>query len=412
MPNKNTATGRKSRQRLLGAQGPGVSSSLAGRGRSRLMRRGDLGVMLTDWTPPVGELPPASESDALGLPAFGRSVAIVASAIAGLNWWAMRWDPELGVDTRIPDQPAVLVKPDPIQTCWHYKWATTEDLILYGNHLALLGDLDYRTGRPGWLVPVPADEIWLLWDPNNPGAFTFTVAGVTLDPSEVLHISAGNRSGEVLGRGVLAQYGDALAGAVAAESHAGQYFAGGALPPAVLQSPTQLTQEQGDELKSKWRLLTSTREPVVLPTGYILTPLVSDADKAQLVQSRQWNAEESAMIVGVPAWLLGLPGPSMTYQNVEDADIAFVRDTVDRWAQPTSAVFTDELMPRGVSVGWDYAGRLRSDQSTTSTVLSTYVSAGILSVDEARAAIGRPPSPTPGPAPAPAPAELTPQVIQ
>jgi hypothetical protein len=75
-------------------------------------------------------------------------------------------------------------------------------------------------------------------------------------------------------------------------------------------------------------------------------------------------------------------------------------------------VFTDELMPRGVSVGWDYAGRLRSDQSTTSTVLSTYVSAGILSVDEARAAIGRPPSPTPGPAPAPAPAELTPQVIQ
>jgi hypothetical protein len=33
MPNKNTATGRKSRQRLLGAQGPGVSSSLAGRGR-------------------------------------------------------------------------------------------------------------------------------------------------------------------------------------------------------------------------------------------------------------------------------------------------------------------------------------------------------------------------------------------
>jgi HK97 family phage portal protein len=287
----------------------------------------------------------------------------------------------------------VLTKPNPLTTAWHYRWAATEDLILYGNHVALYGELDYRTGRPGWVIPVPADDVWVLVDPDS-GVFQFTIAGATLAPDEVLHISAGARSGEILGRGVLAQYGDELGGQVAAETHAGDYFAGGALPPAVLQAPAMLTQQQADDLKSKWRLMASTREPVVLPNGYVLTPLVSNADQAQMVQSRQWNAQLSAMVLGVPPWLLGLPGPSMTYQNVESADIAFIRDTVDRWAQPLSAVFSDDLMPRGVEVQWDYTARLRGDSGATATVLNTYVTGGILSIDEARAWLGRPPAAT------------------
>ena len=46
-----------------------------------------------------------------------------------------------------------------------------------------------------------------LTDPADPGWWAFTYAGVMLDPSEVLHISAGNRSGEILGQGVIAAVG-------------------------------------------------------------------------------------------------------------------------------------------------------------------------------------------------------------
>jgi HK97 family phage portal protein len=178
---------------------------------------------------------------------------------------------------------------------------------------------------------------------------------------------------------------------VAAEEHAGAYFAGGALPPAVLQSPQILTQPQAAELKASWRTMVNTREPVVLPTGYVLTPIVSDALNAQLVESRQWNAADIAMILGIPSYKLGLAGPSMTYQNIESADIEFVRDSVDRYAKPLSAAFSEGLMPAGTDVAWDYAGRMRADQTTTETVLAGYVGSGILTVDEARAAIGRPP---------------------
>lgn len=350
-----------------------------------------------DWSLLLGEsIPatlaaPATEAEALGLPPFGRGVALLANAVATTPWHAARWDAALGVSVKIPDQPSVLTNPDPMSTLWSYRWAATEDGILYGNHFAWFGDPDFRTSyRPGFLIPLPADQVWLLVDPEN-GAASWVVNGEILGPTDIFHVPYGNRSGEILGRGALLQYAEALGGYVAAETHAGAYFAGGALPPAVLQSPTAVTQPQADELKAKWRTMTSTREPVILPMGYVLTPVVTDAEKSQLVESRQWDAELVAMILGIPPWKLGLEGPTMTYQNVETADIDFVRDSVDRYAAPLASSFSKWLMPNGTTVIVDYASRMRADQKTTSEVLSTYTGAKILTIDEARAMIGRPP---------------------
>lgn len=371
----------------------------------------------------------ATEATAMGLPPFGRGVALLCNAIAGTNWWAMRWDASSGVNVRLPDQPAVLLDPNPETTPWHYRWATTEDLILYGNHFALYGEPDWRTSsaggtdRPGWLVPLSATDVWLIVDPET-ARYSWAIGGELIDAADMLHISAGARSGEILGRGVLAQYGAWLGGVLAAEDHAAAYFAGGALPPAVLQAPVVLTQPQAEELKAKWREMTNTREPVVLPSGYVLTPVVSNAEQAQLVESRTWNAEMVAMLLGIPGYKLGLQGPSMTYQNIETADIEFVRDSVDRYAHPISEAFSKWLMPRGTSVTWDYVGRMRADTKTSAEVVTMLTNAKILTINEGRAMLNRvpldeppalpaPPDPDPTPVP-PAPDEpepLTPQSV-
>jgi HK97 family phage portal protein len=327
----------------------------------------------------------------MGLPPFGRAVAILAQAIAGTPWFAERWDAELGVSIRLPDQPLIVRDPDPEGTPWSYRWGATEDGILYGNHFALTSpDRDARTGRPAFLVPVPADDVWILEDPQS-RQWWWTIGGQTFTQDEIFHVPYGNRSGEILGRGVLAQFGEYLGGAVAAERHSAGYFAGGALPPAVLTSPVPITQPQADELKGKWRELTQTREPLVLPAGYVLTPVVSNAEQAQLVESRTWDATLVAELVGVPYWMLGLQGPSMTYLNVEQSDLSFIRDYVDRWAQPLAAGFTKWLLPNGTDVTWNWTSRSRLDSATTASVLQVYVAAGLLTKDEARAVMGRPP---------------------
>lgn len=384
------------RRKLAGSRPAGGFGLPGGRSGAAVGPRTNNWPMLIGETPTtsvptgVAEVLPATEAEALAMPPFGRGLTLLANAVASTGWNATRWDATLGVSIKLPDQPMVVTEPDPMSTPWHYRWAATEDGVLFGNHFALFGDLDFRTLRPGWLVPLAADQVWLLVDPQT-GAWSWVVGGSEFSPDEILHVPYGNRSGEILGRGVLYQYAVTLGGYVAAEAHAGSYFAGGALPPAVLQAPAVLTQPQADDLKAKWRAMTSTREPVILPMGYVLTPVVSNAVEAQLVESRQWNAELVAMILGIPPWKLGLEGPTMTYQNVETADIDFIRDSADRYGAPLAAAFTKWLMPRGTSVVFDYASRMRADQSTTATVLSTYTAAEILTTDEARAAIGRPP---------------------
>lgn len=376
---------------LQTSRGPSRPRRLAGLNRTTGVPRNQWAFLTGDAYPDTPW--PATEADAMGLPPFGRGVALLANAVAGTEWHAARYDASVGVSVRVPDQPAVVTDPNPDTTPWNYRWAAVEDLILYGNHFAkVYGTPDYRTGRAPALMPVPADCVGIL-SHDETGVWTWVVNGEPASITDLFHVTAGNRSGEVLGRGVLNQYGTWLGGAVAAEKHSGDYFAGGALPPAVLTSPAILTKEQALDLKTAWRAMTNTREPVVMPAGYTLTPVVSNAETAQLVESRQWNAAAVAMMLGIPSYKLGLSGPSMTYQNVEMADIEFVRDSVDRYGHPLSEAFTKWLMPRGTSVEWDYAGRMRADQKTTAEVLTTYTGAKVLTVDEARAAIGRPPLP-------------------
>ena len=225
--------------------------------RKRLYQQAGGGLRpRSDWTFLVGgDYPtsplPATESAALGWPPFGRGVALLANATAGTEWYAAKWDGDLGIYQRAKDQPVVVADPDPMVTPWNYRWAAAEDGILYGNHFAFLGYGDDPSDPwPRFLVPVPADQVWLLCDPET-GAYWLTIGGKTYPPSDLLHVNFGSRSGEPFGRGALRQYCEWMGGALAAELHAGSYFAGGAMPPAVLQSPQVLTQDQADDLKDE-----------------------------------------------------------------------------------------------------------------------------------------------------------------
>lgn len=335
---------------------------------------------------------PASRDEALAVPAFGRGVELLASTVAGVPIDGFRAGPN-GVDERLPDaqQPNVLTDPDPTTTAWHWRFAAGKDLIECGNHVSLLGDLDWRTGRPGWLVPLPAALVGLVTDPADPGWWAFTYAGVLLDPSEVLHISAGNRSGEILGQGVIAQYADSLGGQREAERWAGRYVAGGGVPPAIIQHPAVSIQDEADDFKARWRSLMQTGEAVLLPAGASVTPLQSDAERQQLVQARTWNAQLAGMILGIPPHMLGLPGPTMTYQNVQSADVAYIRDVVTRWTDPIAATITKWLLPAGWEARPRWASRARTDLATQATTLEGLVAADIIDVDEARQALGYPP---------------------
>ena len=355
-----------------------------------------------DAAPPL----PASRDEALSIPAFGSGVDILASTIAGVPLDAYKVDPgQRGGQVLLAEQPNVLTDPDPLSDAWQWRYAVGKDLVEAGNHVSLLGEWDWRTSRAGWLVPLPVADVGLVTDASRPGWHAFTVAGVLLDPSEVLHVSAGNRSGEILGQGVIAQYAQQLGGQLAAEEWAGRYVSAGGIPPAIIQHPSIQPGEQAkaDKFKQAWRTLIRSGEAAVLPAGATVTPLQSDADKQQLVQARTWNAQLAAMILRIPPHMLGLPSPLNTYQNVQSADVAFIRDVATRWSDPMTYALSKWLMPAGVEVVPRWASRARTDLATQVATLAQAVAAGIITADEARQELGYEPLPPPPPAPPPPP---------
>lgn len=362
---------------------------------------------------PPDAAPPATRDEALSVPAFGRGVELLAATVAGVPLDAFRHTAD-GVDEQWADQPSVLTDPDPSLTAWNWRYGVVRDLIEAGNHVSVLDGYDFRTGRAGWLLPLPVALVGLVSYPD--GRYAFTCGDRQWSPAEVLHISAGNRSGEILGQGVIAQYADNLGAQLAAEEWSGRYLRGGGLPPAVIQMQAQPTQAQADAFKTRWRALTETGEALLLPTGATITPLQSNAESQQLVQARTWNAQLSAMVLGIPAHKLNLPGTTMTYQNVQSEDVAFIRDVVTRWTDPITEALSKWLMPAGTVVKPRWAARARTDRPTQVATLAQASAAGFVTIDEARQELGYPPlpaepAPEPPPPPAPVADELVPEEV-
>jgi phage portal protein, HK97 family len=323
------------------------------------------------------------EDQALGIPPFGRGVELIAAGIAGLPLHAHRRAAD-GRLVRLPADPAVLVEPCSWLDPWQWLYGMSEDLVLFGNSFALLDD----PGPDGWplsLTPVPADVVDLGVDAA--GRMRWRVAGTEVPFGSLLHVSAGTRSGRVLGRGVLAKYREALGGSLEIQRHARRYFGTGGLPSAVFQvNDPDLKQQQADTIKARYRetIGAGSHEPLVIPATFTFTPVVSDADKQQLVEARKWDAQMVAMMLGIPPYKLGLEGTSMTYQNVEQGEIAFVTDVLRRYSDPIERAVARQLLQPGTEARFDFSERLRVDAKTRAEVDEIDIRAGIRTVEEVR----------------------------
>jgi HK97 family phage portal protein len=233
-------------------------------------------------------------------------------------------------------------------------------------------------------------------------------------------VAIDKRSGELSGRGVLPTLAGAIHAALAADSYAGRYFDESAVPSGVItDTRPNLTQDQANELKTKWmQAVSGTRAPVVIPGSTTFTPLATDADKAQLVQARQWDATMVAMILGVPPFLLGIETQRHTYTNAENEFGRFVSTTILRLLRPLEQQISLQCLPRGNTAEFWTGALLRADTSTRAAAAVQLYGAEIIDLGEARTLAGFPaeggpadsaagaaaPSPVPAAVPVPPPA--------
>lgn len=276
----------------------------------------------------------------------------------------------------------------------------TNDVNMYGNHVCLLGDPD-STGWPSSLLPVDVTKVSVARDQNGRVVYTYDDLGTdeTLTPADVLHVALDRRSGELRGRGMIPTLAAALRNTVEAEEYAGRYFSESAIPTGVItDSRPDLTQDQATALKAAWRRTVGgrRREPIVLPASTTFTALVSDADKAQLVEARQWNAQTVAMALGIPPFLLGVGAVPHVYTNAENEFGRLIRTTINRLIVPLQQAISLQCLPAGNDAVFDPRPLLRPEASVRATMAVQLYAGHVITQEEARDLAGFPAEGGPG----------------
>lgn len=333
---------------------------------------------------------------ATALPAVTRCTSLICDTIAGLPWHVVRgeWE-QLATPDWIADPQAQRIDGRVVG----------DSTALFDCRLSAMEFWTQWIAAALWLgdgyvyVPVrdnasaPKPPLWQLHphDVRIDGG-TYWVGDVPLPSNSVLHLRglAPYYSGH--GRGVLTVHGAELGLAAALRSYAAGVFTSG-VPAGYLKSTQpNMTAEAAQQLKDRWLAQHggAKRSIAVLnATTDFHAVSISPVD-AQLAATRQWALSDVALAFGVPAYMLGVPGDSSTYANVESRMIELRQFTLLPWQRRIESTLSAQL-PRGTNLKIRTDGLLRADTATRMSAYKTGIEIGIYTVDEARALEDRPP---------------------
>ena len=341
----------------------------------------------TQITLPDRYLPPQSltgglnvtEGTTLSIPVAYRCVQLISDSIGSLPFDAYR------DDQRLDPTPAILRQPDPNFTRIETIASAVSCLVMRGNAYFLLGNTDrnnfYQTAV---LLSPDAVTVQMLDD----GQIIYKVNRNTYDASQILHIRGGVISaGNIMGAGPLQLQRRTLGLSLAGDESASEMHVNGSIPSGVINSPSELSQDEAKELKSAFLQAHGGRQksPAVLSGGLTYQPLSFSPDDLQLLESRRYSAEQLCTVFGVYPHMVGVStdGNSKTYSNVTQDNRSFVTYTLRGYMSRIEQAFS-RLLPRGQVALFDTDDFQRADRRERFEAHKIGLDSGFLTVDEVR----------------------------
>lgn len=212
----------------------------------------------------------------------------------------------------------------------------------------------------------------------------------TLRPERVQHLSLMRVPGKTWGLGPIQAARHELLGAIDVRDYASNWFKESGIPSGVLKSDQVLSPDQATAAKNAWNLTAGAKNGVaVLGQGLSYSPIFLSPADAQFIESQNWNVTQVARLFGVPSSLMlaDTAGSSMTYQNVEQDWIGYIRFSLMTYLIEIEQAFTT-LLPRGQEAHFNIEALLRSDTLTRYNAHKIGLEAGFLTIDEVRAIEG------------------------
>lgn len=332
------------------------------------------GIRLDTWSPP-------SLREALSVPAVFRACTLISNTLGMLLMEAFRG----GV--KLAEQPTLVTRPGIDGTPRDFWRDTGWGLATRGEFLWRIVDRNLEDDRPRKLMILPPAEVTVRWDTRLPFMRRYRWRDKELDTQDVVHGFFARDPWGLRGFGPLQLCGAALSAAVEAEEWAARFFSEGGVPIAVLVAQGKLTKEEAAKLREQW-LDRSGNAVRVTDMGMKPEPFQINPEQGQLVESRQHSSGSVATMYGINGHLLNYAqsGSSLTYQNVGEVFVDFVRTTLaPGYLVPVEDAISD-LLARGTSARFNTDELYRADVKTQADVYSTLVTAGMEAEEAARRA--------------------------
>jgi HK97 family phage portal protein len=322
---------------------------------------------------------------ALTLAPVFAATRLIADTIASLPLQGYR---KVGDERRSIATPALFANPSIFGGAYEWVQRALVSLLLRGNAYGLVTSVD-KFGYPSqveWLHP---DDVTLENDQTVTRPKWFYL-GRPVDAwlgrdsvGELLHIPWYVLPGQVLGLSPIRAFSTTIEAGIYVQRFGRDFFSGGAVPAAVLETDQAVNQDQAKLIKERFLQAAKGRAPVVLGAGTTYKPITVPPEESQFLQSIKANATIIASIYGVrPERIGGESGNSMTYANVENQAIADLHD-LRPYLTKLEAPFSS-LLPKPQYVRFNLDALLRADTKTRYETHGIALDKKFKTVDEIR----------------------------
>jgi HK97 family phage portal protein len=270
-----------------------------------------------------------------------------------------------------------------------------------GYHLALNSNAHVfinrspRTGEVLELLPCDPGAVTIDVDSSRLGApLNYTLYGVPVPLSQIWHLK-GPSWLSWTGMSTLHEARSAIGLASATERYGANLFTNGARPGGLLApaAGVALTADQVAEIKAMWKAqasgLGNAHKTILMTAGVEFTPMASNANDAQWIESRRFQIEEICRFFRVSPTKVFQSLGSQSYASVEQAHIAHDQDTDAHWHErfvqsANKALLTDKDRRAGLAISLDNRSFLRGTANERMTYYTAGIAAGIITRNEAR----------------------------
>jgi HK97 family phage portal protein len=319
------------------------------------------------------------EVTALGVSSVLSCVSLLADSVAMLDLIAFD-----SVGNRI-ELPQALSDPDPQEsTPYEYKHSTIATTAMHGNSYTFLSR--DRRGNVIGLTPLHPYQMTVQASKNYTGR-AYLHLGKEIPREDLLVMRWYTPPQALVGISPLSMQRTMIGLAMAMDRYLAQWYANGATPSSVLETDQQLTKEAMTSLRESWEASQrKVRRPAVLANGIRWRQVQASAVDMEFNATKEAVLAEVARIFRIPPWLIGLKSDPSTYQNVEQASLAFLIHTLQPWLTRFEIALSS-IFP-GVTIKFDPSSLLRLDSLTKARVQMTQIQSGTRSRNEARAIDG------------------------